>query len=179
MSARIACSIAAGLCAALFICSAAGWAQDVKYNYAQGTDFSKYKTYKWVVDERGGYPDALVDEQIKSAIDSQLALKGLSKTDSDKADMYVAYQVAVNEEKEWYATGMGGPVRWGRTGTATSSTIQVGTLVVTMYDAAAKKPVWRGDATKTLDRSKDPKKNQEKLQKAVAKLLKNYPPPVK
>jgi hypothetical protein len=46
--------------------------------------------------------------QIKQAIDSQLSLKGLTKTDSDKADLYVAYQVAVNNETEWYATGYGG-----------------------------------------------------------------------
>ena len=77
--------------------------------------------------------------------------------------------------------GMGGAGswRWGGTGTATSSTINIGTLVVGLYDAAAKKLVWRGDATKTLNPSKDPAKNQQNLQKAVAKLMKKYPPPVK
>jgi len=109
-----------------------------------------------------------------------LALKGLTKTDSDRVDLYVAYQVAVNQEKQWnaYSTGVA-RVRWGGMGTATSSTINVGTLVVDMYDSTTKKPVWRGDATKTLNPSKDPAKNQERLQKAAAKLLKNYPPPVK
>ena len=67
----------------------------------------------------------------------------------------------------------------GGMGTMTSSTINIGTLVVDLYDVAAKKQVWHGIATKTLNPSKDPQKNQETTQKAVAKLLKNYPPPVK
>jgi hypothetical protein len=42
---------------------------------------------------------------------------------------------------------------------------------------AAKKHVWHGDATKTVNPGKDFNKDQEKLQKAIAKRLKNYPPP--
>ncbi len=177
---RMALSIAAGLCAVLILCSVFAAAQDVKYNYVPGTDFSKYKTYKWVVVQGGAHPDQMIDDQIKEAIDSQLALKGLTKTDSDSVDLHVAYQVAVNQEKQWNAYSTGAArVRWGGMGTVTSSTINIGTLVVDMYDSATNKPVWRGDATKTLNPSKDPAKNQERLQKAVAKLLKNYPPPVK
>ncbi|MBP1624237.1 MAG: hypothetical protein H6Q07_2257 [Acidobacteria bacterium] len=156
-------------------------AQDVRYNYDPGTDFSKYKTYKWVENKDGAHPDQIADGQIKQAIDSQLVLKGLTKSADEKADMYVSYQIAVNQEKQWNTMGMGGPGswRWGGTGTATSSTINIGTLAVGLYDAAAKKLVWRGDATKTLNPSKDPAKNQKNMQKAVAKLMKKYPPPVK
>ncbi len=64
----------------------------------------------------------------------------------------------------------------GGMGTATSSTIQIGTLGLDVYDSAAKQLVWRGQATKTLNPSKDPNKNQERLKKAVAKLLKDFPP---
>ena len=63
--------------------------------------------------------------------------------------------------------------------TTTSSTIKVGTLVLDIYDAQAKKLVWRGDATKTLNPSKDPQKNQQRLQQAMESLLKNYPPRAK
>ena len=38
--------------------------------------------------------------------------------------------------------------------------------------------VWRGVASKTLDLSTDPDKNYRTLEKAVAKLFKNYPPGV-
>jgi hypothetical protein len=36
--------------------------------------------------------------------------------------------------------------------------------------------IWRGDANKTIDLKKNPTKNYKPLQKAVAKLFKNYPP---
>ena len=162
----------------VLFCSALALAQDVRYNYLPGTDFSKYKTYKWVEIPGGSQADQIVSAQITQAIDSQLAAKGLTKTDNDNADLYVAYQLAVNQEKQWDAMGYGG-YRYNRMGTMTSSTINIGTLVVDMYESAAKKQVWHGDATKTLNPSNDPQKNQEKIQKAVAKLLKNYPPPVK
>jgi hypothetical protein len=163
-------------------------AQEVHYNFAQGTDFSKYKTYNWVRVPDATYPDGILDGQIKQAIDSQLSLKGLTMSDSDTADLYVTYQLSISNQTQWNAYGSGGGVNFGRwrgfgmdmgTATATSSTIKVGTLVLDMYDVAAKQLVWRGDAVKTLKPSKDPQKNQKNLEKAMAKLLKNYPPPVK
>ena len=162
-------------------------AQDIKYNFLQGTDFSKFKTYKWVQIPNVQYPNSIMDDQIKRAIDSQLALKGLTKTE-DNPDLYVAYQVAVNQEKQWnsYSTGgdmwgWGGWRGWGgmSTTTTTSSTINIGTLNLDIYDVATKKQIWRGAASKTLGSGKDPKKVEKNLNKAMAKLLKKYPPPAK
>ena len=65
----------------------------------------------------------------------------------------------------------------GGMATATSSTIQTGTLAVDFYDPAQKQLIWRGSATKTLNPPKEPNKRQKNLDKAVAKLLKNFPPP--
>jgi hypothetical protein len=71
---------------------------------------------------------------------------------------------------------MGGGIRWGGMATATSSNIDVGTLVLDMYDPATKQLVWTGSATKTMDPSSNQQKNEKNLDKAMAKLLKNYPP---
>src|SRR5215469_13610008 len=84
-----------------------GAAQDVKYNFMPGTDFSKFHTYKWVTIEGGAHPNQIMDQEIKQAADSQLAAKGLTKTDSEKADLFVGYQVAVDQEKQWNAWGTG------------------------------------------------------------------------
>jgi hypothetical protein len=162
----------------LLVCKALS-AQDVKYNFMPGTDFSKYHTYKWVPIEGGAHPNQIVDAQIKSSVDSQLAAKGLTKTDSDKADLLIGYQVAIDKEKQWNAYGMGGGPRFGGMGSATSSTISNGSLVLDMYDPTSKQLVWTGTATKTLDPSGNQEKNQKNLDKAMAKLLKNYPPPQK
>src|SRR5829696_8977896 len=62
-------------------------AQDVRYNFKPGTDFSKYQTYKWVRVPKADYPNQILDGQIMQAIDVQLTSKGLIKTDTDNADL--------------------------------------------------------------------------------------------
>ncbi len=155
-------------------------AQDVTYNSASGTNFAKYKTYMWVKIRGAEEPDQILDQQIKHSFDSQLATKGLTRTDGDTADLYVGYQVSITHQQQWNTYGTGG-WGWGMGGmtTATSSTIRVGTLGFDVYDPADKQLVWRGSATKTLNPPKDPEKRLKNLDKAVAKLLKNFPPPIK
>jgi hypothetical protein len=60
--------------------------------------------------------------------------------------------------------------------TATSTNIDIGTLTLDLYDPAAKQLVWTGLATKTISPSKDPVKNQKNIDKAMQKLLKEFPP---
>jgi len=118
-----------------------------------------------------------MDAEIKQAVDAQLSANGLTKTDSDKADLHVGYQIAADQEKQWNAYGMGGGIRWGGgMATATQSTINVGTLVRDMYDPSTKQLVWTGKAPRAIDPSSNRQKNQKHLNKAMEKLLKNYPP---
>lgn len=159
--ALVACILAAG--------------QDVRHNSMPGVDFSKFHTYKWVDIEGGAHPNQIVDAEIKQSIDTQLASKGMTKTDSEKADLYVGYQIAVDKEKQWNAYGMGGGVRWGGMASASSSTLNVGSLVLDIYDPTTKQLVWTGTATKTIDPSSNQDKNQKNLDKAMQKLLKSYP----
>ena len=63
--------------------------------------------------------------------------------------------------------------------TGQTSTIYVGQLAVDMYASSPHTLVWRGVASKTLDPKAKPEKQQKNLEKAVAKLLKNYPPVAK
>jgi len=73
-----------------FLMGASGaFAQDVQYNFAQGTDFSKYKTYKWVSIKNTQQVDELTAKQLTVTIDAELAKKGLTKSESDSADLYV------------------------------------------------------------------------------------------
>jgi hypothetical protein len=59
---------------------------------------------------------------------------------------------------------------------ATSLAVTNGSIVLDMYDPATKQLVWTGTATKTLDPSSKQAKNIKTLDKAMQKLLKNYPP---
>jgi hypothetical protein len=166
----------------------AAMAQDVRYNFAQGEDFSKYKTYKWVGIKNADQVDEITAKEITSALDAELAKKGMTKTDADSADLYIGYQTAIGTEKQFnsYNTGWGYGPGWGggwygggmgmSSTTVTSTTIYTGQLAVDMYDAAKKELVWRGVASKTIDPKAKPEKRQKNIAKSVAKLLKNYPP---
>jgi uncharacterized protein DUF4136 len=177
--------------ALLLAATSSALAQDVRYNFDKQSNFAAFKTYKWVAIQGAKPLSELVDRQVKSALDAELAKKGLSKTDADSADLYVGYQAAVDTEKEFtsYNTGWGYGPGWYGGGwygaggstmtTGQTSTIYVGQLAVDMYASGPKALVWRGVASKTLDPKAKPEKQQKNLEKAVVKLLKNYPPPVK
>lgn len=163
--------------------------QDVRYNFDKNTDFSKFKTYKWVTLQDAAKLDDLREKQIKSAVDAELAKKGLTKVEDDSADLYVGYQAGIGQEKEftsyatdwgygggWYRGGWYGPTGGMSTVTGQTSTIYKGQLALDLYDSAHHDLVWRGVASKTIDPKAKPDKQEKNLQKTVAKLLKNYPP---
>jgi len=163
-----------GLLAVLLLFTAGTLAaQQVTYNFMPGTDFSKYHTYKWVEIPSNIHPNQIVDQEIRQAINNVLASKGFTPATGDKADLYVGYQCAVDQERQWNAWGMRG---FGGMGQATSSTIQNGTLAVDFYDPTSQQLIWRGQATKTLNPSGNQQKDMNRLNSAVQKLLKNFPP---
>jgi Domain of unknown function (DUF4136) len=161
--------------------------QDVRYDFDKDKDFSKYKTYKWIEIKGADKPDELTSKKLTAAIDAELATKGMTKTEAETADLYVGYQTAIGQEKEYtsYNTGWGYGPGWGGGwygggGTSTTygstSTVYVGQLDISFYDSAQKQLVWRGVATKTLDPKAKPEKKEKNVAKAVTKLLKNFPP---
>jgi len=178
--------------ALLLLAACSALAQDVRYNFDKNSDFSKFKTYKWVPIEGATKLNDLVDKQIRDTLDAELTQKGLSKVDTETADLLIGYQAAIGQEKQFnsYSTGYGYGGGWYRGGwyggaggmsstTGQTSTIHIGQLAVDMYDPAVKSLVWRGLASKTIDAKAKPEKQQKNLTKAVAKLMKNYPPKVK
>jgi hypothetical protein len=95
--------------------AASSVAQDVRYNFDKNADFSKFKTYKWVPIKDADKVSDLVDKQIKGAVDAELATKGLTKVEGDDANLYIGYQPAVGQEKQFnsYTTGYGYGPGWG------------------------------------------------------------------
>jgi len=159
------------------------FAQQVQFDYDRSADFSAYKTYQWIDYQQVAVGDQLLDQDIKRAVDEQLAGKGLRRVESG-GDLLVGYQTRISEEKQFDAFGSGlggwGGPGWGDLDNAEihgrTSTVENGTLTVGLFDPVAKHLVWRGSASKTLDIKKDPNKNYSNLEKAMAKLFKNYPP---
>lgn len=92
------------------------YCQDVHYNYDRRVDFTSYKTYEWVElsGPDGVLSDELIDQDIKRAVDEQLAQKGLIRVDKD-GNFEVGYHAILREEKNinLNTVGTGGPWGWG------------------------------------------------------------------
>ena len=149
-------------------------AQEIYFDYDRGTNFHSYKTYQWVASPAAKSANQLLDQHIRDVVDAQLALKHLRGVESG-GNLQVTYRTAVDTEKQFDGWGRG--PRIAGINRVTTSTINVGMLVIDVYDSTQGKLVWRGWVRNTLDIKKDPDKNYRNLQKAVAKLLVNYPPP--
>jgi len=173
----------------LLLVAASAVGQDVRYNFDKNADFSKFKTFKWVQIKDATKLNDLADKQVQQALEAELQRKGLTEVNDDTANLFIGYQAGVGTEKQftsystdwgygggwyrggWYGGGMGSSTTTGQT-----STIYNGQLALDMYDSTNHTLVWRGVASKTINPKAKPDKQAKNLQKAVAKLLKNYPP---
>ena len=79
------------------VTTALAYSQDVHYDYERCANFSAYKTYQWVGTQ-------LIDQEIKHAVNEQLAQKGLKKVDKN-ADLHVGYNAAIRHEQSLYLPG--------------------------------------------------------------------------
>ncbi len=162
--------------------------QDVSFKFDKDTDFLKFRTYRWVPSKEFAPADEPMDKQIKDAVDSEFAKKGLTRTDVDLADLYIGYQAGVGTEKQFASCNAhwacfsslyeSGCFSLGASFLRRAETMMLdkGELLLHMYDQLNHELVWCGVASKTLDPRAQPDKQQKTLQKAVAKLLKHYPP---
>ncbi len=96
-------------------------AQDVTWDYAKGTDFTRLKTYAWTAE----HPDALVAYYAAFAKNFALNEIGLG----------------------WGGLHFGGT--W--TNRARVEEIVVGSMIVDIIDAGSRTIVWRGTASKDID----------------------------
>jgi hypothetical protein len=163
-------------------------AQKTSYDYEKSANFAAFKTYA----HKAGTPvgQQLIDDRIVNAIDTQLAAKGLTKTESDP-DLFVVYHMAFDKEKDisTFSSGYGGgygPYGWGWGGGWAGGTthtqvrdILVGTLVIDLADAKKGQLVWRGMGVKEINTQAKPEKREKNINDAVKKIFKNYPPKVK
>jgi Domain of unknown function (DUF4136) len=158
------------------------WGQKVSVDFDKEANFAAYKTYAWTTGTAAQNP--LMGQRITDGIDKQLAAKGLQKVDaSANPDLAVLYHAAVGTETQLNTINTGGygwGYRWGGgmgRSTTTVEKIPVGQLTVDIGDAKTKKLLWLGNARDTL--SDKPEKNEKKINSALDKMFKKFPPPVK
>ena len=167
---------------ALLCLSTLALAQKTSYDFDKTANFAGFKTYALKDGTKVGNP--LVDDRIVAAIESELAAKGLTKSDA-APDVTVVYHIAFDKQKDIsaFSTG-GGPYgyRWGGGWGTTDirvNEILVGTLVIDVADVKKSELVWRGMGVKEVDTQAKPEKRDKNIAEAVKKIMKNYPPKAK
>ena len=159
-------------------------AQKVSYDYNKSANFAAFKTYAHKDGTKVGQP--LIDERISKAIDTELAAKGLTRSDANP-DVFVVYHIAFDKEKDisTFSSGYGGygPYGWGWGGgwgggmtTTQVRDILMGTLVIDIADAKQGQLAWRGMGVKEVNTTASPEKRDKSIGNAVKKIFKNYPP---
>ena len=153
----------------LALCGAAAGAAEIKVNYDLQADFTRYKTWRW----RKGTPapDPVADKQLRDAIESRLAARGLSRVESG-GDLEVVYHVAAENKigvenvgyKQLFFEGHATRIRY----------LSVGTLVLDMIDASSRKVVWRGEAQDATTPA--PRAIERMIEEGIAQLLQDFPP---
>ena len=166
------CAFGGVLLAALFLSfPGTASAQTVAVDYDRGVDFSKFKSYSWGESQPTQNP--LVDKRIVTAIDGELASKGWTR-DTTAPGAIVVYQAALKEDRQ--LVGWSSGPRWSGMGTVRTEKILTGQMVVDVYDAATKQLIWRGIVSDAV--SDKPETNEKRLQAAVTKLFKRFPPSI-
>ncbi|MCM3880276.1 MAG: DUF4136 domain-containing protein [Vicinamibacterales bacterium] len=155
-------------------------AQDVKIDFDKAFDFSTVKTYSIKLGTAWG--NDLSERRVMTEFDEAIAAKGWKKVAEGQADIQVLLHGATQTKRNasTFYTGMGGGYgyHYGGMGMGSSQTVvseyRVGMLVVDMFAAKSKDLVFRGTAEDEI--SDNPEKNVKKIEKASAKMFKNFPP---
>jgi len=175
----------------MVLVSASTLAQKTKVGFDKAADFSRYKTYSVM---KRPIPPAhpLAYESIMGVIDQQLTQKGLKEV-PEKGDLLLQYTTGIESQTSVSATTpilpsySGVPptldsTMWtgnlGAPGGGMSSYVTEGELALEFVDAAQNKVVWRGVLKERID-AEQKSKTLDRIEKGVAKLLKDFPPATK
>jgi hypothetical protein len=146
--------------------------------YDTQTDFSHYRTYKWVFSSAPGGMDQNLYRQIRAAIDRSLADRGFGK--SDQGDFAIAFTVGPRDKVHPTDYGLYALYYSGEEAAANKKWINdklgngnhAHTLSIDIYDAYNKHAVWSGVGPVPIL----PKSDSELIEKEVKEVLGQFPP---
>lgn len=166
----------------------------VNQDFSPGTDFSRLQTWDFMpsTDRAGGDPRAdndIVEQRIRSAIETQMAGKGFRQVTSGDVDFRVGYYLILDDRVDYHTvnTYYGGGRGWRYGGMygaygpgyGSSQTTAVeytqGTLIVDFFDVQSRELVWRGTAEGKTHETTDPIEKQERANLAIQKILAQFP----
>lgn len=154
-------------------------------DFDNNIDFSNYKTFAYFKPEIDRVDISDLDKRrILKAIDNEMSLKGLSK--SETPDLLIGFttkakdKIYVNNFNNFswgWGWGWGfNPWLWGPNGFNTISTKTEGTLYVNIIDATTRQLVWQGKGRGGID--ENIKNRNERISLFVKEIVGNYPPKI-
>jgi hypothetical protein len=147
-------------------------AQQVSVNFLPSVSFAQYHTYAWATNNANQIQNGILAQVAKQDIDSAMVSKGLTMVTEDKnPDIIITANGGMKQQTSYQAWGMRGI--GGGMGTITPQQNVEATMIVDLFDAKTHALLWRGIAQDTL--SNNGNKNQQLVQKAVAKMFKQWP----
>ena len=150
-------------------------------DYDRNIDFSNYETFAYFKPEIDKVDISDLDKRrILKALDSEMNLKGLSK--SETPDLLIGFttkakeQIYVNTGNNFgWGWGWGfNPWFWGNRGYNSVSTRTEGTLYVNIIDAATKQLIWQGKGRGGINEFM--KNRDERISLFIHEIVENYPP---
>ena len=151
---------------------------NVRHDYDSEANFDKYKNYDWMPKKGEDKTISLMDKRLKRAVGSEMGDKGYD-FNSTNPDFLIAYHTnaknKIDVDTYGYTYARRGRYAW------VGQEVDVrqykeGTLVLDFIDSKSKELIWRGVASGVLPKYPNPDKISEKLQEAIAEVLKNFPP---
>lgn len=150
-------------------------------DYDRNIDFSNYESFAYFKPEIDKVDISDLDKRrILKALDSEMNLKGLSK--SETPDLLIGFttkakeQIYVNTGNNFgWGWGWGfNPWFWGNGGYNSVSTRTEGTLYVNIIDAVTKQLIWQGKGRGGINEFM--KNRDERISLFIHEIVENYPP---
>ncbi len=174
-----------GATALIMVMSACSGIQ-VNTDYNPEVDFSRYQSFAWA--ERAGSGDdalidnELVDQRFRRAVESELASRGMQKTNG-QPDLAVGYQLILDNRVDYQTVNTYYGSRWGYRGVyggvgttqTTAREYTVGTLIIDFYDTGSRELVWRGAGEGKVNQARNPQESQERINEVVTLILADFP----
>lgn len=160
----------------------------VTTDFDPSTDFTPYRTFAWMEGSGAGNDPRvsgdLMDQRFRRAIESELASRGMQKTTSGQPDVFVGYQIALDDQVDFETINTYWGRGWGyrsvyRRGVVSSQTVAreytVGTLVIDVFDANRRELIWRGAGEGRVNAARSPQERQERINEAVYLIMEDFP----
>jgi len=149
-------------------------------DYDRDANFGQYKSFAFY---RPGVDKAKISDldkrRILRAIDEELSMKGLTK--SDNPDLMVSFFTKESERVDVYNNNFGWGWGWnpwwgpGWAGSTVSRTSE-GTLFIDLIDTKTNQLIWQGIGQGDLITSGDIDRKEKRIKEIVHEILAKYPP---